>query len=495
MKSWFDTDKVIAPLDTFEVLPDWLAAGMIGERVQDSLQRQVPEFREERPRLLSVTPQRLRAKGEEWLARYRLSVVDPGAEEPRDVIVVGNLYAPTAELPTGTGLDDGADPDAAFGEPGWTCWLDDLRLQLGVETVDPALPALQDIVDPVAARDLLQQVVVDAGYRDATVTTCRPNVVRYKPGSRCTVVVDVQYDHTNGNGSGPDPIVIKTHQGDKGQTAWAAMTALWESPLARQGVVTLAEPLAYEPERRILFQGPIPEECTLKELIRLAVADGSEGQLDRVREELAKTGYALAALHQSATSYGETATIDGELDELREVVGRLSFSVPPLDAAAEPLLTRLEQLSVEYPADPIVPSHHDFRPAQVLLHYGDVGFIDFEGASMAEPALDLGRFRAKLRDIVISVLSASGQPLEGPALEENLSLMDELCDHFLNAYSEKANVTEERVLLWETCDLLTAMLHAWTKVRLARIHPRMTVLKHHLMKHSLATSDAMGMAV
>ena len=118
------------------------------------------------------------------------------------------------------------------------------------------------------------------------------------------------------------------------------MTALWESPLAQQGVVTLAEPLGYEPERRILFQGPIPEECTLKELARLAVADASEGQLDRLRSELAKTGHALAALHQSSTSYGETATLDGELEELREVIGRLSFSVPPLEAAAEPLLTR-----------------------------------------------------------------------------------------------------------------------------------------------------------
>ena len=95
------------------------------------------------------------------------------------------------------------------------------------------------------------------------------------------------------------------------------------------------------------------------------------------------------------------------------------------------------------------------------------------------------RFRAKLRDIVISVLSASGQPLAGPALEWHLNLMDELCDHFLDAYLEKAKVSRDRVLLWETCDLLTAMLYAWTKVRLLRIDPRMTVLKHHLEKHSM----------
>ena len=53
-------------------------------------------------------------------------------------------------------------------------------------------------------------------------------------------------------------------------------------------------------------------------------------------------------------------------------------------------------------------------------------------------------------------------------------------------------VSRERVLLWETCDLLTAMLHAWTKVRLLRIDPRMTVLKHHLEKHSIPASDFSG---
>ena len=171
MTTWFNPKTVIAPLDTFATLPDWLAAGMDGERVQASLQRQVPELAEGRPQLVSVWPQRLRAKGEEWLARYQLTVADPGAE-PRHVVVVGNLYAPSADLPTGTGDANGSG--VAFGEPGWTCWLDDLRLELAVETEDPALPALSDIVDPVAARELIQQVVVKAGYHDASVTAARP---------------------------------------------------------------------------------------------------------------------------------------------------------------------------------------------------------------------------------------------------------------------------------------------------------------------------------
>ena len=202
---------------------------------------------------------------------------------------------------------------------------------------------------------------------------------------------------------------------------------------------------------------------------------------------MAKTGRALAALHQSGAVYGRTATLDEEVAEIREVVGRLSLSVPALEEGARPLLRRIEELSATHPAEPSVPAHHDFRPAQVLLHAGQLGFIDFDGASMAEPALDLGRFRAKLRDIGISVLAASGQPLSGPALSDNLRLLDGLCDDFLQSYCDRAQVSRERVLLWETCDLLTAMLHAWTKVRLARITPRLTVLRHHLAAAGGAT--------
>jgi hypothetical protein len=114
----------------------------------------------------------------------------------------------------------------------------------------------------------------------------------------------------------------------------------------------------------------------------------------------------------------------------------------------------------------------------VLLHEGRIGFIDFDGACSAEPALDLGRFRAKLRDIGISAFCASGHALAGDPLERHLRLLDELCDDFLTAYQRHAPVTAERVALWESTDLLTGLLHAWTKVLTTRVRPRLAVLRH-----------------
>ena len=135
------------------------------------------------------------------------------------------------------------------------------------------------------------------------------------------------------------------------------------------------------------------------------------------------------------------------------MIDRLALTVPELEGAAEPLLERLAETS-STPQTRSVPAHHDFRPAQVLLHQGSLGFIDFDGASMAEPALDLGRFRPS-RDIGISSLIYTGQPLSGQPLADNLALLDGLCEDFLAAYLEYGQVSRQRVLMWETCDLVT----------------------------------------
>lgn len=473
MTTQLHEDDLTGSLDAFGVLPPWLSSAMNGERVAASLGRHVTELRNGTQRLAGCTPERLRSKGDQWLARYRLEVV--AAEETRDVVLVGNLWSPARAPAVGTSDGTGA----GFGEPGWQCTLPDLRLQLRTEESDEALPALPQLVEPEAAARLLQPVLHDAGY-PATITSCEPVVVRYKPGSRCTVVVHLQYADGPAEVEPPSPVVLKTHQGDKGRTAWEAMTALWRRPVSGHGAVVLAEPLAYLPQQRILVQGPVPEEVTLKELARTALADGSQEAVAGLEQELTKTARALAAVHGSGASYGRTATVEEEIAEVEEVVDRLSLSVPALRPAAAPVLRRLRDLSQAHGPDPVVPAHHDFRPAQVLLHQGAIGFIDFDGACMAEPALDVGRFRAKLRDIGICGLWMRDRHPSPQAVAENLRLLDRLCEHFLEAYLTQAPVSRERVLIWETCDLVTSMLHAWTKVRIARLEPRLAVLRHQL---------------
>jgi Phosphotransferase enzyme family len=473
-------EDVLGALETFATLPPWLAAVMEPGRVAAALRRTVPELVDGRMELLDAELDRLRAKGSEWHVHCRVRVTEGG--RARDFVLVGRLLPPGVEPPPAGGSPIGSSP--AFGTARWRCYLEELRVQLEVEVADEALPALPSLVDATTATPFLQRSLRQAGH-DAEVVGCEPQVVRYKPGSRCTIVYRMHY----AGPPGPDPLVVKTHQGEKGQVAWEAMRALWATPLAGGDVLTLAEPLAYLPAERVLVQGPVPEERTLKDLAREALTGESPEQLAELREMLARTAQALAALHGSGARYGREATWQQELAEVREVLARLAGSVPAIATAADPLLRRLETVDASVPADPAVSAHHDFRPAQVLLHGGRIGFIDFDGSCPAEPALDLGRFRGKLRDIGISALAAAGQPLAGSPLEARLRLLDELCDGFLAAYRRHASVSPERVLLWEVTDLLTALLHAWTKVRLARVEPRLAVLRHAITTAPLARAE------
>jgi len=238
-----------ASLDAFATLPEWLASTMRPERIEQSLREHVPAFGD--GRLLACMPQRLRAKGDQWIARYALTVAAQDGGEPDEVVLVGQLYAPGVDVP--------ADVSAPQEEGSY--WLPDLRLALHVETADPGLPALPSLVEPEAASRMLSDVLRDAGYGDVDITECRPEVVRYKPGSRCTVVVGLEYGQGGAPGAAdrtpPDLVVLKPHQGDKGATAWEAMKALWERPVAQEGTVRLAEPLAFLPDERILVQGPL----------------------------------------------------------------------------------------------------------------------------------------------------------------------------------------------------------------------------------------------
>jgi aminoglycoside phosphotransferase (APT) family kinase protein len=473
----YDATSVAESLAAFGALPDWLAAGMDVPRLCAGLARQVPELRDGRLRLLACSPERLRAKEDEWRARYTVVVAEPGGA-PRDVVLVGNLWPPGRQ-PSSTEGDSGVP----FGEPGWRCALPDPRLDLQVQTADDALPALPRLADPTQAARLLEPVLRDAGYRDATIATCDPVVVRYKPGSRCTVVVGLTYaDRSADPPTGPVPpdrVVVKTHHGDKGESALEAMNALWQPPRPWAAAVRLAEPLGYLADERILVQGPVPGDRLLKDLAREAIVEGGD-RLDGFRVQLSATARGLAAVHRSGATYGRTDTLEEELDKVREVVGRLATSVPELAGAARPLVSRLAELTADTDPDPVVPSHHDFRPAQVLLDGDDVAFVDFDGACMAEPALDVGRFRAKLRDTGISALGPDAPQPAPEWVEANLALVDDLCEQFLADYQGWTPVSRERVLLWETCDLLTTLLHAWTKVRVARVEQRLTLLVHQI---------------
>jgi aminoglycoside phosphotransferase (APT) family kinase protein len=128
---------------------------------------------------------------------------------------------------------------------------------------------------------------------------------------------------------------------------------------------------------------------TLKKRLRAALADGSPEAIASQRAVLVQTARGLADLHGCGVKVGTKWTFADEMGEVRGRVELLTDYGPELAGAAEPVLARLERIASDHPADPGVPAHRSFRPAQVLIHGSEVGFIDFDSFCQAEPALDL----------------------------------------------------------------------------------------------------------
>jgi hypothetical protein len=237
----------------------------------------------------------------------------------------------------------------------------------------------------------------------------------------------------------------------------------------------------------VLVQGPVPEERILKDLLAEAVETRSPTLMDEYRRFQAKTVAGLVVLHTSGVGFGETVTWGDEVAEIREVLDRLARWVPAVGEAAEPMLAHLSELASRHPAQSAGPAHRSFRPAQVLISEEGVGFIDFDGFCRCEPAIDVALFRATIKDVGMrtAIERAPEGRLADRSLAELAILLDELCDEFLDEYESLAPISRERVALWEALDLLTNVLHNWTKVRPERMEGSMLLLRRHLGEREL----------
>ncbi len=258
-------------------------------------------------------------------------------------------------------------------------------------------------------------------------------MVRHARGARVTVVLRADLP-AGADPTWPRTVVAKAYRADEGAATHAAMTALWASPLATSPAVVVARPLGYDPALGVLLQSAVPDERTLTALVVAAVGDGSPAALDRLGAALRRTADGLVALHASGVEAGPVRTPDVLVGRVRRAARRLGAVLPDGAATVEALLAPLAAAAARHPAGPPVPSHGGFRPAQVLLDVDDrPGFIDFDGFCRAEPAFDLGRFRARLREIALAAPGGRDPALSPGRRRLVDDLADVVLDHYLTA--------------------------------------------------------------
>ena len=474
-------------LQTFRDLPDWMMAARDPDRIYAAFSQAIPEFQSGQVILHECDTSNIRFKDENWSGFYELTVSELGKSSKREIHLQGVLSPPDVFAGRSLLVEN------SLGSDDWHAIISDLNLELWMKKPEAVLSSLEMLTDPEQSRQYLMSRIRagSPAYQDLQIESSHPHIARYKPGSRCTIVYHLDYPMgTDTADKWPDLVVAKTYRKEKGQNAYESMRALWDSPLASSKAVKIAEPLAYDPELRVMIQGPIHQEKTLKDLTVMAVKVGTEEAFEELTEAMLKTAQGLAEIHKSDVHLDKVYGWEDDETQVRETIDGLSAAIPQL-VAGYPLVDRLSQLESSSSPDALVPSHGTFRPAQVLMYHGEIGFIDFDSCCRAEPAKDLGLFlcaflRAGMATIDFDDMEIATESLDEAARLARFERLILISERFLDEYERcHRPVNRQRVALFEALELFILILHAWTKVKVRELRDIMYVLEHFLPAYQI----------
>ena len=171
-----------------------------------------------------------------------------------------------------------------------------------------------------------------------------------------------------------------------------------------------------------------------------------------------QTADGLVALHGSGVS--DRPTADDGRRAGRRPAGCSTGSAPrsrnDIRTDARALLGSLAVRGRTRDAQETVPVHGAFRPAQVLLDGARPGFLDFDGFGQGERPVDVGRFLARLAELV-----AGGSI----GADHDRTRRAELTHAFLDRYRAGAPLAADRTALWVWLDLATGAIRSWYRAR------------------------------
>jgi hypothetical protein len=465
-------------LKQFSNLPDWLASIKNHDRTYRVLARDIPEIADGRIILKKCKIGHMQYGEGVWQNRCTVKFRIPGEPDDKTIELNGILYPP------GSILADHAIVEGVFGMDGWHAVLPELNLELSTLKPETELAAFGLLTDPAKSREFLERSLRSAApaYHNIQIQSCDPQIVRYKPGDRCTILYRLQYtSDTPLDVHAPALVVAKTTRQEKERNAFASLSALWNASFGSSGPVRIAEPIAYDPDLKVFLQGPIWEDRTLADLFLSALDEGTPEALGAVSEAMSKTAEGLANLHGSGVTIGHAVSWADEMAEVEENLFPLRMVFPEIPSHAEPFLDRLKQLEALTSPEPFVPSHGTFRPVQVLLYKEELGFIDFDSFCQSEPARDLSMFLTSM----MSISLAETDIADSANWESRFKRVFSIREQFLNAYEQKHQVSRQRVVLWEALNLFYFVVTGWTKVKPSEIRLLVRLLDRFLLESRL----------
>jgi 2-polyprenyl-3-methyl-5-hydroxy-6-metoxy-1,4-benzoquinol methylase/streptomycin 6-kinase len=290
--------------------------------------------------------------------------------------------------------------------------------------LDPQIPWLFDVLDPLTVKQELDHVLNDQGIGVDKVET---EFIGYTPQTRATVRYNV-CSSDRGNEQVPPLLVGKTSAQKNPVCLFGAARALWQ---AAGGQLRLARPVCCLPSLRLVLQEHVEGQ-------RLGGLAGSPAFADITRN----AARAIANMHGLTPDLTSQRTHQTDVRVLNRWTEVLCSVRPELANRIVRFRNRLLPAIEEYSCL-TGPVHGDFHHTNVLADADDVILIDIDELAFGDQMVDVGRFMASLR---IPSLRVYG----------NTYGLAEAGEAFFTEYAEHACVDERRVRLFEASSLLTS---------------------------------------
>jgi len=330
-------------------------------------------------------------------------------------------------------------------------YVEELRMALLLFPMDPALPGLAEATGSEAAR--LLAALLPECRAGAEIVGLECDLIRYKPFGRAVVRMRSPLRGPPA-GEGRRTTYAKFFADDEGAAHFRNLKALWSA--ARDATcLRLPEPLGYDPDRRMLVMSEVPGNRDLTRWIKCIErgeplpAGTDPACLERCARIVAR---ALHELQASGVRPELRRTFRHELARVRVDSGLLLDNVrkqqPELTAGADALIERLETLA---PAEePLVPAHGCYRHKQMIGDEHSLTFIDWDGFSLANPALDAATFLGRL----------CREPRRRPG---SAALLEHLGATFRTTFLENRPELARDLALYEGLVLTEQMLRAFRR--------------------------------
>jgi hypothetical protein len=200
-------------------------------------------------------------------------------------------------------------------------------------------------------------------------------VMRYRPGRRCTIRVD-------------DPREtrwVKVFADDRAASLYRDQEALAREH--RRGALTMAvaEPILLDTDRRAIWLGNVPGSPVVHRLL----GPGGERLANRM-------GRSLASIARSDITPQRDLAAEHLLRRSIRNAAEISSRVPELSRAVELLLAHLHRAHENASYRAQRPIHGAPHPNQWLEHGGVLGLVDFDGLALGDPELDVATFQAEV---------------------------------------------------------------------------------------------------